>query len=270
MELLGKVALVTGASQGTGRAYALALAKAGATVIATSRRMGAPPPGEAPKPTSLAETVRISEEMNCKVHAIACDVGDPDQIDRTVEQVIGNFGRIDVVINNAATYPGDQPTPHNDPFGFTAPEWDRYMHVNVIGPYFMIRAAAPHMIKQGSGSIINISSGAAQATTYGSVAHYGMLAYGVTKAALDKLSLWYAAELGRHGIAVNSLCPGAVITNSWRELSQELKNQMLDTGKAKPPTVEALGDAIVYLAKQTGEGLTGRILEADDFGAAWP
>jgi NAD(P)-dependent dehydrogenase (short-subunit alcohol dehydrogenase family) len=270
MELTGKVALVTGASQGTGRAYALALAKAGATVVATSRRMGAGQPGEAPKPASLAETVRLSEEMGSKVHAIACDVGDPDEIERTVDQVIGNFGRIDVVINNAATYPADQPIPHNDPFGFSAPEWDRYMRVNVIGPYFMIRAAAPYMIRQGSGSIINISSGAAGDTTYGSVAHYGMLAYGVTKAALDKLSRWYAAELGRHGIAVNSLYPGAVITNSWRGLTQDLKDQMLDTGMAKPPTVEALGDAIVFLARQTGAGVTGRILEADEFGTTWP
>ncbi len=269
MELAGKVAIVTGASQGTGRAYALALAQAGASVVATSRSMGAPAAGEAPGPSSLAETVRLSEEMGCKVMAIACDVGDPDQIIRTVKETVGNFGRIDIVVNNAATYPADQPTVHNDPFGFSPAEWDRYMRVNVIGPYQMIREVAPYMIKQGSGSIINISSGAAKPTTYGEVAHQGMLAYGTTKAALDKLSLWFAAELGRHGIAVNSLYPGAVVTNSWRALTQELKNQMLDTGMAKPPTVEAMGPSIVYLAKQTGAGFTGQVLETDDFGKTW-
>ena len=229
----------------------------------------APAAGEAPGPSSLAETVRLSEEMGCKVMAIACEVGDPAQIARTVNETIGNFGRIDIVVNNAATYPADQPTVHNDPFGFSPAEWDRYMRVNVIGPYQMIREVAPYMIKQGSGSIINISSAAAKPTAYGEVAHQGMLAYGTTKAALDKLSLWFAAELGRHGIAVNSLYPGAVITNSWRALTQELKNQMLDKGLAKPPTVEAMGPSIVYLAKQTGAGLTGQVLETDDFGKTW-
>ena len=182
MELEGKVAIVTGASQGTGRAYALALAKAGATVVASSRAMGAPKAGDAPDPFSLAETVRLSEAMGRRVHGTACDVGDPDQITRAVNETVGNFGRVDIVVNNAATYPADQSVPHNDPFGISPAEWDRYMRVNVIGPYLMIRAAAPYMIAQGAGSIINITSGAAGPTTFGEVAHYGMLAYGTTKA----------------------------------------------------------------------------------------
>ena len=96
-----------------------------------------------------------------------------------------------------------------------------------------------------------------------------MLAYGTTKAALNKLSLWFASELARHGIAVNAVSPGAVVTNSWRELTQELKNQLLDSGLAKPPTVEALGPSIVWLARQTGDGFTGQVLETDEFGKAW-
>lgn len=269
MELAGKVAIVTGASQGTGRAYALALANAGATVVASSRSMGAPKAGEAPDPASLAETVRLSEGLGCRVHGLICDVGDPGQITRAVTETIGNFGRVDIVVNNAATYPADQSIPHNDPFGVSPAEWDRYMRVNVIGPYQMIRAVAPYMIEQGGGSIINITSGAAGPTTYGDVAHHGMLAYGTTKAALNKLSLWFSAELGRHEIAVNALSPGAVITNSWRGLTQDLKNQMLDTGMAKPPTIEALGPSIIFLAQQTGSGFTGQVLETDDFGLTW-
>jgi NAD(P)-dependent dehydrogenase (short-subunit alcohol dehydrogenase family) len=272
MELSGKVALVTGASQGTGRAYALALAQAGATVFATSRTMGAPPPGEAPGPSTLAQTVRLSEMMGCRVHAALCDVSREDQIARTIEEIIGNHGRIDVVVNNAATYPADQPEPHLNALGFTAPEWRRYMDVNVIGPYLIIRAAAPYMIHQRSGSIINISSpaGRMEMLEPDDIKHRGMLGYGVTKAALDRMSMFFAAELKPYGIAVNSLSPGAVITHSWREIPKDKLEEYERAGKAKPPTVEVMGPSIVFMAQQTASTLSGRILDTDDYPAVWP
>lgn len=272
MELSGKVAFVTGASQGTGRAYALALAQAGATVVASSRSVGAPLPGEAPHPQSLAETVRLSHEAGFPVHAMACDVGKEEDIVRTIKQIIGNFGRIDVIVNNAATYPADQPDVHFDPLGFSVDEWNRYMAVNVIGPYLIIREAAPYMMQQRSGSIINISSPAGRTTSLrpaGDAGHYGMLGYGVTKAGLDRLSNYFAVELEPYGIAVNSLSPGAVMTHSWRAVPEEMRQEYVEAGIAKPPTVEVMGPSIVFMAKQDAS-FTGRIIDTDDYLKSWP
>ena len=268
-DLTGKVALVTGASQGTGRAYARALAQAGATVVATSRSMGLPNAGEAPSASTLTELARIAKDAGEEIHVIACDVGQEDQIVRCVDEVIANFGRIDIVVNNAATYPEDQPNPHYDALGFSTAEWERYNRVNVIGPYLMIRSAAPHMIARRSGSIINITSGAALGVKY-EAAQYGMLAYVTTKAALNRLSQFFALEFKQHDIAVNALCPGSVVTHSWRGVSKEMQEEMLQTGRGKLPTPEVMGPALLFLARQTGETFSGHILSTDEFGVSWP
>lgn len=268
-DLSGKVALVTGASQGTGRAYARALAQAGATVIATSRSMGTPKAGEAPASATLAELAQIARDAGEDIHVIACDVGQEDQIVRCMDEVITNFGRIDIVVNNAATYPEDQPNPHYDSLGFSTAEWERYNRVNVVGPYLMIRAAAPHMIAQRSGSIINITSGAALGVEF-QAAQYGMLAYVTTKAALNRLSQFFALEFKEHNIAVNALCPGGVVTNSWRGVPKEMQEEMLEAGRTKLPTPEAMGPALLFLARQTGKTFSGHILSTDEFGVNWP
>lgn len=268
-DLSEKVALVTGASQGTGRAYARALAQAGATVVATSRSMGTPHAGEAPAPATLAELAQIGRAAGEDIHVIACDVGQEDQIVHCVDEVIANFGRIDIVVNNAATYPEDQPDPHYDALGFSAAEWERYNRVNVIGPYLMIRSAAPYMIAQRSGSIINITSGAALGVKY-QAAQYGMLAYVTTKAALNRLSQFFALEFKEHNIAVNALCPGSVLTHSWRGVPKEMQEEMLATRQSKLPTPEAMGPALLYLARQTGETFSGQVVSTDEFGVNWP
>ncbi|MDG2001759.1 MAG: SDR family NAD(P)-dependent oxidoreductase [Novosphingobium sp.] len=268
-ELSGKVAIVTGASQGTGRAYARALAQAGATVIATSRSMKMPEPGEEFVPNTLAELGEVARQAGEDIHLIACDVGNEDQIIRCVEQVMANFGRIDVIVSNAATYPEDQPSPHYDPLGFTTEEWERYNRINVVGPYLMIREVAPHMIAQKSGSIINITSGASLGVEV-AAAQFGMLAYVTTKAALNRLSQFYALEFKDHNIAVNAICPGSVVTHSWRGVPQEMQDEMLARGTGKLPTTEAMGPSIVCLAQQDASGITGQILHTDDHGVSWP
>lgn len=268
-DLSGKVAIVTGASQGIGRAYSRALAQAGATVIATSRSMGVPAPGEVPGEATLAETVRIAREAGEDIHAIACDVGQEDQVERCVDEVIANFGRVDILVNNAATYPEDQPSPHYDPLGFSVAEWERYNRVNVIGPYLTIRACAPYMIAQRSGSIINITSGAALGADF-KASQYGMLGYVTTKAALNRLSQFFALEFEEYNIAVNALCPGGVVTHSWRGVPKEMQEEMLAAGKCRMPTPQDMGPALLYLAEQTGAGLSGHILSTDDYGIGWP
>jgi NAD(P)-dependent dehydrogenase (short-subunit alcohol dehydrogenase family) len=267
--LSGKIALVTGASQGTGRAYARALAQAGAIVVASSRSMKIPKPGAAPLPSSLASLAQEAGAAGERIHVVACNVGVEDEIVRCVDEILANFGRIDIVVNNAATYPEDQPVPHYDPFGFTTEEWEHYMRVNVVGPYHTIRTAAPHMIARRSGSIINITSGAALGVDF-KAAQVGMLAYVTSKAALNRMTQFFALELQEHNIAVNALCPGMVITNSWRGITDDMRQEMLQSGRAKPPTPEAMGPALLFLAQQTGETYTGKILSTDEYGTSWP
>lgn len=268
-DLAGKVALVTGASQGTGRAYARALAQAGATVIATSRSMAVPKAGEATRPNTLSDLAREAREAGEDIHVIACDVGSEEQIVRCIDEVLANFGTIDILVNNAATYPEDQASPHYDPLGFTVAEWEHYNRINVIGPYLTMRQVFPHMIAQKSGSVINITSGASLGVEF-QAAQYGMLGYVTTKAALNRMSQFYALEFKEHGIAVNALCPGSVITHSWRGVPKEMQEEMLAAGRGKLPTPEVMGPALLFLAQQTADGVTGQVLSTDQFGISWP
>jgi NAD(P)-dependent dehydrogenase (short-subunit alcohol dehydrogenase family) len=256
MELSGKVAIVTGASAGIGRAYALALAGAGATVVAAARRLGGGE-GEASDANTLATLVK-SAKLPGRIHAQVCDVELEADVVRLVEQTAVNFGRIDVLVNNAAALW------QFDPLKITAGEWDRLMTTNVRGPYVAIRQAAPHMMRQRSGSIINITAGVGNLTPKSN--YSGGLAYGVSKAALNRLSHFMAAELKPYGIAVNCLSPGVVLSES----ALAARPEAAKAGTHKPCTPELLGPALLYLAQQTAETLTGQILHTDEFRKSWP
>lgn len=266
-ELDGKVAIVTGASQGLGRAYAIALAQAGATVVASSRSMGNPAPGSEAGEASLVRTVQIGLEMGCRVHAAICDIGSEEQINRTVEETIGNYGRVDIVVNNAATYPLHFDHKYVDPLIWDADIWNRYFAINVLGPYYMMRAVAPVMKAQKSGSIVNVSSTSATLMDLepGDVAHLRMMGYATTKAALIRLSNYFAVELSPCNIAVNSICPGTVITGAWGSVPADQVEAARTSGTATDASPEAVGAYIVHLAKQTANGLTGQFLETINF-----
>jgi NAD(P)-dependent dehydrogenase (short-subunit alcohol dehydrogenase family) len=260
MELEGKVAIVTGASAGIGRAYALALAGAGATVVAAARTLGTVDDGE-PARNTLAEVTRAAAGLPGRVYAQVCDVQDEGDVARTVEQAAANFGRIDVLVNNAALM-------HS--FGLLDVEvddWDRMMRINVRGPYLAIRHVAPHMMRQRSGSIVNITAKAAQFLPKGDRAAASRnLTYAVSKAALNRLSFFMAEELRPYGIAVNALSPGIVATDTATAANPTLAT----SGTAKAPRPEVLGPAVVYLAQQTAATLTGQTLHTDEFRRSWP
>jgi NAD(P)-dependent dehydrogenase (short-subunit alcohol dehydrogenase family) len=259
MELDGKVAIVTGASAGIGRAYALALAGAGATVVAAARTLGRVD-GEALDRNTLQEVVRTGEALPGRIDAQVCDVEIEADVVRMVDQTIANFGGIDVLVNNAALMTTF------DPFGVGCEDWDRMMRVNVRGPYLAIRETAPHMIRRGSGSIVNVTARAGGFTSRGNRASDGTLVYAVSKAALNRLTYFMAEELKPYGIAVNALSPGVVATDTVVAAHPELATSDV----AKPPTPEVLGPALVHLAQQTAESLTGQILHTDDFQKTWP
>jgi len=252
------VAIVTGASAGCGRAYALALAGAGATVVAAARTLG-DVGAEAPARNTLAEVVRAAEPLAGHIHARVCDVEVEGDIAATIEETAAEFGRIDVLVNNAGIM-----TPF-DPFEVSCDDWDRVMRVNVRAPYLAMRQVAPHMIRQGSGSIINITARAAAFLPKGRWPQV-TVAYGPSKAALNRLSYFMAEELKPYGIAVNALSPGVVTTDTALGFNPRLG----DSRAAKPPEPETLGPALLCLARQTAETLTGQVLHTDDFQNGWP
>jgi NAD(P)-dependent dehydrogenase (short-subunit alcohol dehydrogenase family) len=263
MELNGKVAIITGASAGIGRAYALAFAAAGATVVAAARSVGKLEDGVAPRGT-LSEVVQAAKGLPGRVYAQICDVEKEADVARMMDETAANFGRIDVLVNNAGVYP------HYDTLQITTDEWDWNMRVNVRGPYLTMRHAAPYMIRQKSGSMINLTSASANPTPRGHAGHDELGLYGVTKAALNRLTTYMAEELKPHGIAVNAISPGGVLTDTWAKVDPAAFAAAKESGGGKPATPEVMGPALIYLAQQTAETMTGQIVHTDTFRKTWP
>jgi len=257
MKLEGRVAIVTGASAGIGRAYALALAAEGATVVAAARRLGDLHGGSDGDHT-LATLVQESAPLAGRVHACRCDMECEADIVSMVRHTAVNYRRLDVLVNNAAFLW------QIDALAVGGDEWDRMMALNVRGPYVAIREAARYMQPQKSGSIINITAGAGNMSERANYPR--MLPYAVSKAALNRLSLFMATELRADGIAVNCLSPGVVLSEAALQANPEVAS----AGTHKPATPEVLGPALVYLAMQTADTLTGQVLHTDEFGRSWP
>ncbi len=187
MELAGKVALVTGASRGVGRAIAIALARAGMDVACAARATDDAP---LKLPGTIDATVREIEGLGRHSLAVCTNLAVDADVERMIQLTHEHFGRIDVLINNAAiTFPGDLNVPMR--------RYDLMMNVNVRAPLLAMRAVAPHMTAQGGGTIVNISSAA------GLHVFPGLMVYGISKAALERLSIDVAQQLQPHGIAVN-------------------------------------------------------------------
>ena len=256
-ELDGKVAIVIGASRGTGKHFALALAAAGAKVTVAGRTNK---PGRLPG--TIQETAAEIEQGGGQALAIRCDVAVPADVQHLVGTTVHRLGSVDILVNNAAIA-------ERMPFFNISPEWwDSYFAVNVKGPFFAAQAVVPHMMRHGAGSIVNITSGAATAPINDTMmAHHGM--YAITKAALDRTTMWMAQELRPYNIAVNSLGPGPTITEGIVDRVPE--HLRVASGLAwRPATVEYLGPPIVHLAQQDASGITGQVLPVDGFGKTWP
>ncbi len=189
LDLTGKVALVTGASRGVGRALALALADAGVDVACAARATDAAP---LKLPGTIDATVREVEERGRRGLAIPVDLARPGAPEAMVQHAADAFGRLDILVNNAAiTFDGDLALPMK--------RWDLVMEVNVRAPLLAMRAALPVMKRAGQGRILNISSAAAVLPIR------GLLVYGVSKAALERLTTGAAEEAMADGVAVNCL-----------------------------------------------------------------
>ena len=236
-ELAGKKALVTGATSGIGRAIAVRLAEAGATVYLSGRR------AELGK-----ETVELIEKAGGTGHFIVSDVAKLDDVRKLAQEV----GEVDVLVNNAGIFPF-APTPEQ-----SVETYDQVFDVNVRGTYFLTAALAPAMVAKKKGAIINISSiGAAVGNPVTSV-------YSASKAAMDALTRSWAVEFGAHGVRVNSVAPGPVRTDAAvtqaGEVFDEFSNQ-LPLGRVGEPN--EIADVVLFLASDRSSFVTGTVLAAD-------
>lgn len=253
-KLDGRVAVVTGASRGIGKALALGLAARGAAIVCAARTVTTDPGG---LPGTIHATADEIERAGGRALAVRCDVGRADDLRKVVDETVERFGRIDVLVNNAMA-------PTRGRFDDLVLEaWDESMAANVRSLFILAKLVVPLLAAQGGGSIVNISSGGADHATTTAMPP-GFLAYSVVKAAMERFTTALAPEIAARGIVVNALRPGAVKT----ELAARELGEGFDwTGWTSP---EDVVPAVAWLAAQIGTGYTGRIVDVSDFGSTWP
>jgi citronellol/citronellal dehydrogenase len=241
MKLKNKVCIVTGASRGIGKAIALGFAREGADVVIAART-------EVQKDERLPGTIHTTAEqvraLGRRALPVKVDVSKEEDVDRMVALTLQEFGRLDVMVHNAAVAfwrkLWETPTKL----------WDLVISVNLRGAFLCAKAVLPHMIKQRSGSIINISSPGAD---IGGKIDGGM-AYSASKAAIERLSNGLAEEVREYGIAVNSLKPAGFVDS---EGARYWSPPGTDFSKWEPP--DLMVKATIFLATQTSAGVTGGI-----------
>ena len=247
MDLNEKVAIVTGAARGLGREYVSSLAAAGAAVVAADRR-------------DCTETIAAVQAAGGKALGLEVDVADSKSTQAMADAAVEAFGRIDVLVNNAALYGSLKSGRFED---IAEEEWDACMAVNVKGIWNCCKAAVPVMRKGGSGgSIINISS-------LGAV--YGMpysLHYVASKAAVIGMTRGLARELGRDWIRVNTIAPSAVLTEGTEEFfgtKAEKAKQVIAANQALQKNLETsdLAGTLLYLASDASRFVTGQTIMVD-------
>jgi NAD(P)-dependent dehydrogenase (short-subunit alcohol dehydrogenase family) len=242
----GKVAIVTGASSGIGRATAKLFVEEGANVVAVGRNEK--------ELTDLKSSV-ISEKGELKLQL--ADVTELTLLDRIVSEAIDHFGKIDVVVNSAGVIK------NGNIENTSLDDWDRMMNINLRSVFILMQKAVPHLAKT-KGNIVNVSSVA------GPRAFPNLLAYCVSKAATDQLTRCSALELASQGIRVNAVNPGVVITNLHGRggMDQKAYDNFLEHSKETHPLgrvgkPEEVADLIYYLASEKASWITGATYEID-------
>lgn len=238
------VALVTGSATGVGRACVLQFAKRGFDVVVNYSRSEA----------EAKQTVELAEKIGAQVLLVRCDVGNEDEIRAMVEQVRQTFGRLDVVVNNAATTSFVE---HADLDGLTEEMWDRMLAVNLKGPFFIVRAAVDLLRANGGGAVVNVSSVAGKTGSGSSIG------YCASKGGLNTMTKSLARVLGPE-IRVNAVCPGPIESRWIREGNPDwsIEEMVANYPLPKPSQPDDIADAVVFLAIGTSMA-TGQLLDVD-------
>lgn len=239
--LTGRVALITGASQGIGRACALALAESGAHIALAARNQ-----------EKLAAVAKEIEDKGGQAGAFAMDVSNEDSVKAAVKSALDRFGKIDILVNNAGI------TKDTLLMRMKRADWDSVLQTNLGGAFFCTQAVISSMLKQRWGRIINVSS------VFGQMGQVGQANYSASKAGLIGFTMSMAREVASRNITVNAVAPGYIETAMTQGLSQELKskvNEMIPLGRAG--TDMEVAYAVRFLASDEASYITGQVLKVN-------
>jgi 3-oxoacyl-[acyl-carrier protein] reductase len=237
----GRVALVTGASQGIGRACALALAQAGAKIALAARNRE--------KLEQVAQEIR---DKGGEASVFPLDVSDEDSAKAAIKSAVESFGKIDILVNNAGV------TRDTLLMRMKRADWDLVLQTNLNGPFFCTQAAIGSMLKQRWGRIINITS------VFGQTGQAGQTNYSTSKAGLIGFTMAMAREVASRNITVNAVAPGFIETSMTENLSPELKskaNEMIPLGR--PGSDFDVAHAVKFLASEEAGYITGHVLKVN-------
>jgi NAD(P)-dependent dehydrogenase (short-subunit alcohol dehydrogenase family) len=235
-DLTGQVAVVTGASRGIGRSLALAMAHRGAAIVGTARTLE----GSAGQGGTLAGLVDEIVAMGGRATAMPAEITDPAGAEEVVGRAVAEYGRIDVLLNNAGTFP------HVTIRDMTPEAWQDIINVNAV--FYLCHHTLPVMMAQRSGRIVNVTS------YLGTYYHPTHVAYSATKAAVDRLSMNLAQEVAEYGIQVNAWAPGLTAT---------------DMTGGRGEDVQALEEPFLWLLTPEATSYTGNIARRDEFNKTW-
>jgi 3-oxoacyl-[acyl-carrier protein] reductase len=242
-DFANKVALVTGGSRGIGRAIALELGKRGASVVISY----------AGNEAAAIETVKLLTDAGSpKAKSIRFDVADSGACSAAIDDVMKDFGRLDVLVNNAGV------AIDGLLMRFKDEDWDKTLDTNLKGAFSLMRAVSRPMMKQKGGAIVNVSS------IVGEMGNAGQAAYSASKAGLIGLTKSVARELASRNIRVNCVTPGFITTDMTAGLTQELKDKMSSAiPLARIGNAEEVAHAVAFLASDSASYITGEVVKVN-------
>tara|TARA_A100001011_G_scaffold208424_1_gene216594 strand:+ start:761 stop:1510 length:750 start_codon:yes stop_codon:yes gene_type:complete len=240
-DLNGKIAIVTGASQGIGETIAVEMAKSGANVFCLARNKNA-----------LDSTINKIINNGDKASAYSCDISDNEQFNNIVTDIFKEYGSIDILVNNAGIT--------NDTLlmRMSDDQWDSVLNINLKGSFTCTRSVIKYMMKKKSGRIINITS------IVGLTGNAGQANYAASKAGLIGMTKSIAKEVASRGITANCIAPGWIETAMTEQLSDDVKNKFLSqipTGKIGYP--KDIANTVIFLASKEAEYITGQTITVD-------
>jgi NAD(P)-dependent dehydrogenase (short-subunit alcohol dehydrogenase family) len=246
-KLAGQAAIVTGGAKGIGRHYCMALAGAGAQVMVADIADGA----------EVAREI-VDKHGQGAAESMQFDVSDEAAVKRLVDRMIERFGKVDVLVNNAALFANLE---YQSMLDIDPALWDKVMAVNVRGPFLMAKHVVPHMKKQKRGKIINIGSGTARKGMA------NLLHYVTSKGAITSMTRAMSRELGGNNICVNTLAPGLIMSDSVLESgthSDTIVNSVVQSRALKRDAFpEDLLGALIFLASADSDFITGQVIAVD-------